>query len=132
MQTVTLSLANLTHPTVLPAWRLKKEAESMIIALLSGVLHLTTNLTIEQYRIHSEDERALLARAFSILSAFRGLKFEAAVEHVDFDGFAGGEIAGQDFLGQWVLDFLLDSSFQGPGAVHRVETGLAKQTQRGI
>jgi hypothetical protein len=47
MQTVTLSLANLTHSTVLPAWRLKKEAEPMIIASLPGVLHLPTDFTIE-------------------------------------------------------------------------------------
>ena len=41
IQKVTLSLANLTHPTVLPALGIKREVGSMTIASPSGLLHLT-------------------------------------------------------------------------------------------
>src|SRR4249919_1117130 len=53
-------------------------------------------------------------------------KRDAAVSKVDDDGVLGCKVSLQDFLGQRILDSRLDSAFQWPRAVDRIEARISK------
>src|SRR6185312_1251277 len=74
---------------------------------------------------------SLLSRDYSRRSArllLRESELPIAYRHAD--GIARPELAAQNPLRQRVLHLLLDGTLQRPGAVHRVEPGLAEQVAR--